>query len=475
MGGGSSTPAPQPISSVYSNVNGNLRTDDYYYAYDSNIYDSSGSMAQAVVKLHTLLLSSGSGGMLGLKFEMNDLGASDGGNNLSCSFSVYLNGNTVAYRTDSFGGDYESVEWSIPFYAGNITSIRVVASVSGSTYIALGGLRTGTATARIDVTFPISRVIAPMCFISSPAQVLLPQNPTTGQQVFLKMCRDGTTGIHGGSIKVENGFYSSTLSGTTDYGFLMTSNDACTLIYDGATWCIMNYFDGVNYFTGNYVRGYINWATPSTIGTQVLITSSVTLCDISTSDKFLNLPNPAGSLRLLYIIARNGGGSNNRVRVYPNSYGLENNPVGYDHVYIYPDASSKNATLCLISDGSKWWVLNMFDGHGVLFDTTVETRRAINTNKTFNVLSPSSGDIDGFTLPSVSITGTMYHLKMRKDSPYDKSIVLDNGTDPTTISVGDGAARCFIPANRDFSAVSVIGVKDGALSKWYIAGFYGGH
>jgi hypothetical protein len=492
MGGGSSTPAADPIPIATGVPNSDLSGQNIGGA-DVETTGYWAGHTNTQVTVYPFLMSSASYVTLRLWFAAIDGAHSNGGNRLYHYFNIYINGATTATVSKEVAwGDYKSVTWGVKLWAfPRINSIRIQAHAEGSSNQYDGPLKTDTGTADIDITINIIYINSTITMIRNATVwgsgaydgrtcAMLPQNPIKGQIIHIKNVEPSCAYIHAGSKSIDAVSYSTSFSVTdsasgltitaSESGFIMDPYNACTLIYDGTTWCIMNYFDGA------LTTGYANWGNDPPIS-PTQITSNVVICDISNADKWVSLPNPAGSIRQLYIISAGSGNSTRYVRLYRGNYHLENN--GGTHIYLTADASNKNGCISLLSDGSRWWVLGGVDGYRITFeDTTNGPRTAFSTGNAVNILSADgSGSSDGFTLPVATTVGGLYYLKVRKEIDNNNGIVLDCGasTQGNPISIGNNSKKCFISGAYDYSAAAIYGIKINGISNWYLLSYFAGY
>lgn len=139
-----------------------------------------------------------------------------------------------------------------------------------------------------------------------------------------------------------------------------------SIVYDGSKWRVLSYYNGT--FNSN-----IYWAAKVT--TSSMITKAVTVVNLTPLDvasdniKYLNLPDPAGPFQELIIIASGGNVDLTplgipyealRLGLCRGSYDLEAN--NNDTLVLTPSARDRNACIRLLSNGSKWYILSLFDG-----------------------------------------------------------------------------------------------------------------
>lgn len=239
---------------------------------------------------------------------------------------------------------------------------------------------------------------------------------------------------------------------------------ALSIVYDGASWRILSYYNGLP------IGPYIGWG--NLVSTTNTITERVVAVDMSTktSDYLLNLPDPAGTLKEVMVIAYNR--TSYSVGICRNGYSLDNDIN--QTLYLYPADSKGNACVRLLSNGTKWYVLSMFScsGFTILTDvstitplTTIPPRPGIISLTQYGVVdTPSAVPEDGRSY--------LYHLKARFTSSSE--LVLTSKTYGGRIC-GSATARAIKSPAKLCPGLIFIDKIIGGVRYYYIVSFFGGY
>lgn len=288
-----------------------------------------------------------------------------------------------------------------------------------------------------------------------------------GANLFLSQTYSGLAGdIYGNRINVSYPF--------EENGFILPPLHACMLVYDGTKWLIQEYFNGAR-----DANSY-NWAISTPPNPCPVANQPVVLCDINaTTSKYVQLPDPAGPLKFLRIIALSTTQNmSNVVRIYPFPttnvdlpHGLEDNASNAMFIRAYNTAGT--ACMTLISDGLQWWVFNVYDGIYGIYNTTQSGREVV-TSPISIVRSPN---VDGVNLPPVTILpGLAMEQFVKMDATSQFNSVVISTTDSTAVRIGTAANNCmYVGPWKNYTAVSVIGMKNGINTVYYVTGFFSGY
>jgi hypothetical protein len=321
--------------------------------------------------------------------------------------------------------------------------------------------------------------------ISNYAQhCCLPPSPVAGQTHRIKNGSYGTTGIyvfiHAIEKQIDNknsNLFFSTSYTSTDYingtktypfsenGFVLPPLHACMLVYDGTKWLIQEYFNATR-----DAYSY-DWAPSTPPNTCPIATQPIVLCNV-TASKYIQLPNPAGSLKLLRIIAyTTEENMTNVVRIYPfPGARLEDNADNSMFFREYNGAGS--ACMTLISDGVQWWVANIYDGYNSFY--TTQTGRPISTNPITVIRNTGDGaGLSPVTLPA----GIALEKFIKMDKISSSNGIVINTSDSATAFIGSGTFNCVLAGSplKNYTATSVIGMFNGNNTVYFVTSYFSGY
>lgn len=363
-----------------------------------------------------------------------------------------------------------------------------------------------------EQTIPVVQASSPYIVVKSHklTQILLPAAPTKGQWFRIKCGVNCMAYIHTLGIPVDNGTSATVFnsfgppahgsvmenmqapaSSYASHGFTMNTLDSCMILYNGEQWIVQEYRNGgpnIDYsgITGNG-KIYSYWNTvPLTDSSRInLLASSpeVTICNMSSGSRSVQLPDPSTFIGVKYILAALTGAGQTLSIVAPyntstqkymfeeaneNPYGtgitwtgitpwqfqnLEDGNGKYGNCLTFTAKTGNQIAVTLFSDGAWWWILNAHIGQYAYTNTQNIAGKVALTDV---VICINSETYTGATLPVITGAGAQprYVKLLRPNnstpayaSPVSTSVKLAGTTDTTSMVYNpylDNTALSFI-------------------------------
>lgn len=417
----------------------------------------------------------------------------------NCNITAYSSNNIekyiqVFYNTSGDNANYVILDANFEDQPDDvvISGIRIWAEKSSE-----GSVTAPTAIARIGSAgsseiFPINYITSSHVFIGSNQNstfqvehVCLPPNPVKGQFHYIKNATELNTFVHTFNIKIDENsayYYTTTLSGMqndnsykvytlSEWGFIIGPLHSCLVIFDGTRWVIQEYFNGLTLSpTYNFVS--IPAVTP------VELTKPLTICDIGSGlTKYLRLPDPDGSLKVLRVICMSSTQNNSgSIYILPSiisstpfpSY-IENNDT--ISVQLRPAAGIMNACITFIAALGGWWVQNVYEGSTIVHATDTTVRPS--PSKPITVLQTAG--LTGVQLPALTTDGVAHEFMIKKLGANSGTGIIANTTNASSVVIGSGLANSvFSNTWTTDTAITLYGIKSSGITRYYISSYSSG-
>lgn len=377
-------------------------------------------------------------------------------------------------------------------------SIKRLKSITISAYVSTTAKSSGgtyfSATASLNRLVTIEHPTSPNIIVNSNASlpnednrakhIYLPRkNIPQGYIIRIKNVKKDLLYIHAGDKIIENGshsliYYNALTTGisVSECGFIMTNNAACTLLYDGSRWLINEYYSGAR---SSYFKT-IDYDLGIDPATKPIVNQPVVIADITTTSKYVRLPDPAGPIRQVILISY--GSSNNQLYFSAGAAGRTIDGVKYDTVIyrwwgLRPEVPYANAAVTLLSDGSNWYVMSCTDAVSLWWNSTQDDRPTISATHT---TVSSSTRTDAITTDGVGLTpanvpasgATIYYIKHGGLCAYENGIVVT--TKNGALIGGTTSKRAYLGYRRERSAAAVLATKVGSQPMFFLLSSFEG-
>ena len=387
--------------------------------------NTSGSICQLVLQFNYFYYSS-SILTVNLSLGVNSQGSSSGGGEThNRSVHVYINGTEV---TTPSGEDIFNTSTNFSF-TGPLTSVRIIANASGSTFIALGPARTGDATASFDDTFNVTQINSATNFVftdltlSSPSVggkfLTLPPVESYANRILFIKNKNIVPGndLGGGQYRTQS------ININTYNGEFIVDINSIGICINDAYGCLALFSDGTSWYIANY---YPSNGQPSMPTSQISITPTV-YANNNTVNAFMTsgvpggrntgnnsiyLRNPAGvsgiSIIKYYGSADYGSRlSTNPLIIKPDGCNIDGSNTIFPMLYV--DNAIKSCGAVFITDGTNWFIAGYYNSTNWNWTSYVplagtETQLSQYSLTDIKLKAPTSMMNPGFVTPQITTT-----------------------------------------------------------------------
>ena len=384
-------------------------------------------------------------------------------------FGFYGPGNLLQIRNNSFTA-------SITFNLTYINNNDIIVCKNNNVSIISDLASTYTTNYNIDNSIRNNQIYA-----------ILPQNPIKDKIIYIKSVNKDVRLYAWSGHTIEQDRYTFTSNNITISRIYLHKNAAITLTYDGTTWRILSYYNGS--LAGNITRVASASGSYTNINKSICISNSFT-----TGNKYIALPNPAATPSNIITVIQGAGRQHNLYVSGPSMAAIDN-VNGVILLNKFSNWSYSNAAIRFITDGSFWYILDIFDrvwetitsNGGTVASRNIAPDKSIIYVNTTSTERPSG--IQGNAVPILSVnvpdmsgfaddTYILQHIKGTNNTATEKSIVLKSSnesgkTGPLFASTDRYSA--YNPATRKMPAIILVSHKSVGGREYYVAGEYIGY
>jgi len=389
--------------------------------------NTSGSICQLVVQFNYFYYTSST---LTVNFSVgiNSQGSSTGGGEShNKSIRIFINGIEV---TNPSGQDIFNTTTTFA-YTGQLTTLRVIASASGTVFIAAGPSRTEDVNSSFDDTFNITPINSTTDFVftdlTQPTTALggkffqLPSAASYANKMLFIKAKSAipNNDLSGGQFRAQC-IYLNTINGElikdfNSVGVCMNNNYAClTLFSDGTSWIITNYYPSNNQSILPTIAPPTDRSSLSAFSNRIAFYST----DVygRTGQNLIRLEQPINGLPGMTTVIYYGSNANSRdtnnALAFQTYNGLTNPVDGITAglPYISCDNAQKSTGIVFITDGVNWYIAGWAPTSGWNWNDSTNGSMFINASYSDRDLINIQPNANGYYRVPTLIPNSQYML-----------------------------------------------------------------